>query len=96
MKEYTFIIFIFIWISLILRNFLTRKKSENFLILLKNKEFTITCDKIFYSTNLINICFILFYIGFGFTELKLEYFILHLLIFIITTIKFKKNDNATD
>ncbi|KIX21543.1 hypothetical protein SY27_07535 [Flavobacterium sp. 316] len=91
MKTNTFILILFIWIVLLLSSFLVKKEKKKHVTILKTNGFIIIGDKVFYSVTLINIFFILFYIIFGYTELDFKYFILHLLIFIISTMKFKPN-----
>lgn len=91
METNTFFSIIFIWVILILSFFLTKKENRKYVIILKTNKFIIIGDKLFYSLNLIDISLILFYIVFGYTELDFKYFILHILIFIISTLKIKKN-----
>jgi hypothetical protein len=91
MKEYTFLIFIFIWLILVVSRIFSKKEIENYFTIIKNKKFIILGDRIFYSKSLMNFCIIIFYITFGFTELKIEYFILHILILIFTTLKFRRS-----
>lgn len=88
----TYIIIIAIWFILLFTKFLKLNKSEDYIVILKLDKFTILGLKLFYSFKIINISTLLFYVAFGFAELDFNYFILHFLIFIITTLKIKKNN----
>lgn len=87
----THIIIIVIWFFLLYAKFLKFNKIEDYTTILRLEKFSLHSLKTFYQVKLINISTLLFYIAFGFTELDFKYFILHILIFIVSTIKIKTN-----
>lgn len=86
------IIFIVIWFILLFAKLLKLNKVEDYTTIIKLDKFNLFGLKLFYKLKLINIATLLFYIVFGFMELDFVYFILHILIFGISTLKAKTNN----
>lgn len=80
-------IFIVIWLILVTAKLSKLNKVEDYTEILKLKKFTFFGLRVFYQLKLINTSLLVFYVVFGFTELDLIYFILHLLLFILATMK---------
>ncbi|MBF02422.1 MAG: hypothetical protein CMP76_03910 [Flavobacterium sp.] len=85
-------IFIFIWIVLLLSYFNKKSKPDDYIVLFSLKTFTVYGLKYYFTLKLIPIALLLFYILFGWEELSLGFFILHIFVFLFTLLKVERRN----
>ena len=85
-------IFIIIWIVLLLSHFSKKSKLEDYIVLFSWNAFTLYGLKYYFTLKLIPIALLLFYILFGWEELSLGFFILHIFVFLFALLKVERRN----